>query len=176
MAYVSTIAGKSMDFTELLRFLGYDTDGSYGSFSLMDCRKKTCDSNRKTSHKDHKTGFQGNISNTAAQDTNLGKCKECYQQSVKYPAYREEAEEAETLANLSGSSVTTPAAARPAVPTPMAEPIPARATEIAAPNNAQTIPLIILILLNIYIFCIFAEGVELFSSALKEFAEKLYIL
>ena len=65
---------------------------------------------------------------------------------------------------------------RLAVPTPMAEPIPARATEIAAPNNAQTIPLIILILLNIYIFCIFAEGVELFSSALKEFAEKLYVL
>ena len=48
----------------------------------MDCGKKTCDSDRKTSHKDHKTGFQGNISNTAAQDTNLGKCKECYQQSV----------------------------------------------------------------------------------------------
>ena len=38
----------------------------------MDCRKKTCDSNRKTSHKDHKTGFQGNISNTAAQAEGYG--------------------------------------------------------------------------------------------------------
>lgn len=162
-------------FTELLRLLSYNTDGSYGSFSLMDCGKKTCDSDRKTSHKDHKTGFQGNISNTAAQDTNLGKCKECYQQSVNTLRTGKKLKK-QNLSKFVRVFCYNACCCTAAVPTPMAEPIPARATEIAAPNNAQTIPLIILILLNIYIFCIFAEWVELFSSALKEFTEKLYVL
>ena len=48
----------------------------------MDRGKKACNGDRETCHKDHKSGFQRNIGNTAAQDPDLGKCKECYQQSV----------------------------------------------------------------------------------------------
>ena len=45
-----------------------------------------------------------------------------------------------TLANLLGSSVTTPDAACPAIPTPNADPAPANNTAIAAPNNPYTTP------------------------------------
>ena len=41
-----------------------------------------------------------------------------------------------TFANLLGSSVTTPDAACPAIPTPMADPVPERRTAAAAPSNA----------------------------------------
>lgn len=94
----------------------------------------------------------------------------------KYPGYQEEAEEAEPWQICPDLLLQRLLLHGRLYQLPMAEPIPARATEIAAPNNAQTIPLIILILLNIYIFCIFAEWVELFSPALKEFAEELYVL
>ena len=107
----------------------------------MDRGKKACNGDRETCHKDHKSGFQRNIGNTAAQDPDLGKCKECYQQSVNTLGTRKKLKKQ----NLG------------------------KFVRIFCYN-------IILILLNIYIFCIFAEGVELFSSALKEFAEELYVL
>ena len=41
-----------------------------------------------------------------------------------------------TFANFDGSSVITPDAACPAIPTPIAEPAPAISTASAAPSNA----------------------------------------
>jgi hypothetical protein len=53
--------------------------------------------------------------------------------------------------NFSGSSVNTPSAAAPAIPTPIPEPEQANPIAIAEPKNAKTIPCVIIFSSSFYL-------------------------